>query len=79
MANNRNKKCMCGSGKKFKNCCLDKIPELKKKYIEAVTIDKKSLRERILAWNLDARQSAKSFFRKLWAWLMGLKKNQKRR
>ena len=26
---NRNDKCPCGSGKKFKNCCIDK-PEYKK-------------------------------------------------
>ena len=24
---NRNSPCVCGSGKKYKKCCIDKIPE----------------------------------------------------
>jgi|SaaInl6LU_22_DNA_1037377.scaffolds.fasta_scaffold12806_2 hypothetical protein len=40
----RNEKCPCGSGKKFKKCCINKQQNHMKEYIPVNTIGKKSLK-----------------------------------
>jgi len=46
---NRNNRCICGSGKKIKKCCLDKIPQwIDKKYSDEMR--GKSYREKLIIY-----------------------------
>ncbi|MCL2322252.1 MAG: SEC-C domain-containing protein [Oscillospiraceae bacterium] len=39
----RNELCPCGSGKKYKNCCMDKENEIKKEVLEDNKVSKASI------------------------------------
>lgn len=81
MSSNRNKKCICGSGKKFKKCCQPKIPKAKAQLEEILHIDRKSLMDKIRSWNFSNHkikviiQKGSSWLKKIFLFVYNFFKN----
>ena len=78
MSSNRNKPCICGSRKKFKYCCMEKIPKAKARLKEMLKIDRESLMKRIYNWNMShhpfklAAKITLSWYNKFYDWIKNI-------
>ena len=64
MKQERNARCLCGSGKKYKNCCIDKVPPKKVRDYEELNKDLAEGQENMRAYDASMLSAAKMFLYK---------------